>query len=140
MWRRYGRTVPSKKPRAKPPALSFVRKSSPMPTEAQVLSHVMDRTREWTRFHLSALKGQGLAHVFRSVDAAYKAATADLSTPQWTRALIDAVARDCELASHVGTRHPPARLWPIRRSAIPLLPVVLVPESCQPGLPRLVRA
>ena len=29
-----------------------------MPTEAQVLSHVMDRTREWTHFHLSALKGQ----------------------------------------------------------------------------------
>lgn len=28
-----------------------------MPAEAQVLSHVMDRTREWTRFHLSALKG-----------------------------------------------------------------------------------
>jgi len=29
-----------------------------MPTEAQVLSHVMDRTREWTLFHLRALKGQ----------------------------------------------------------------------------------
>lgn len=29
-----------------------------MPTEAQVLSHVMDRTREWTRYYLSALKGQ----------------------------------------------------------------------------------
>ena len=28
-----------------------------MPTEAQVLSHVMDRTREWTLFYLSALKG-----------------------------------------------------------------------------------
>ncbi|MFZ1664403.1 MAG: DinB family protein [Flavobacteriales bacterium] len=29
-----------------------------MPTEAQVLSHVMDRTREWTLFYLRALKGQ----------------------------------------------------------------------------------
>lgn len=29
-----------------------------MPTEAQVLSHLMDRTREWTRYYLSPLKGQ----------------------------------------------------------------------------------
>jgi uncharacterized damage-inducible protein DinB len=29
-----------------------------MPTEAHVLSHMMDRTREWTLFHLRALKGQ----------------------------------------------------------------------------------
>ena len=29
-----------------------------MPTEAQILSHVMDRTREWTRYYLSGLKGQ----------------------------------------------------------------------------------
>lgn len=28
-----------------------------MPTEAQVLSHVMDRAREWTRYYLSRLKG-----------------------------------------------------------------------------------
>ncbi|MBS1546565.1 MAG: DinB family protein [Bacteroidetes bacterium] len=28
-----------------------------MPTEAQVLSHVMDRAREWTRYYLSPLKG-----------------------------------------------------------------------------------
>ncbi|MBZ0206330.1 MAG: DinB family protein [Flavobacteriales bacterium] len=35
-----------------------------MRTEAQVLSHMMDRTREWTRFHLSALKGQDPHHRF----------------------------------------------------------------------------
>ena len=29
-----------------------------MPTEAQVLSHMMDRTREWTRYYLSGLKSQ----------------------------------------------------------------------------------
>ncbi|MCC6840224.1 MAG: DinB family protein [Flavobacteriales bacterium] len=29
-----------------------------MPTEAQVLSHLMDRTREWTRYYLSPLNGQ----------------------------------------------------------------------------------
>jgi len=41
---------------------------------------------------VSALKGHGLEALFRSVDAAYKAATADLPTPKLTRALIDAVA------------------------------------------------
>lgn len=35
-----------------------------MPTEAQVLSHMMDRTREWTRFHLAALKDQDPHHQF----------------------------------------------------------------------------
>ena len=35
-----------------------------MPTEAQVLSHMMDRTREWTHFHFSALKGQDPHRLF----------------------------------------------------------------------------
>ena len=73
---------------------------------------------DFARFHyVSALKGQGLAQVFRSVDAAYKAATADLSTPQLTRALIDAVARQAPPRNgifrpklryaHQGGRNPP---------------------------------
>jgi GTP-binding protein len=55
--------------------------------------------------------------VFRSVDAAYKAATADLSTPKLTRALIDAVAKQAPARSgifrpklryaHQGGRNPP---------------------------------
>jgi GTP-binding protein len=73
---------------------------------------------DFANFHyVSALRGQGLAHVFRSVDAAYKAATADLSTPQLTRTLIDAVARQSPPRSgifrpklryaHQGGRNPP---------------------------------
>jgi GTP-binding protein len=73
---------------------------------------------DFANFHyVSALKGQGLAHVFRSVDAAYKAATADLSTPQLTRTLIDAVAKQSPPRSgifrpklryaHQGGRNPP---------------------------------
>ncbi len=73
---------------------------------------------DFANFHyVSALKGQGLAHVFRSVDAAYKAATADLSTPQLTRTLIDAVAKQSPARSgifrpklryaHQGGRNPP---------------------------------
>lgn len=73
---------------------------------------------DFANFHyVSALKGQGLAHVFRSVDAAYKAATADLSTPQLTRALIEAVARQSPPRNglfrpklryaHQGGRNPP---------------------------------
>ena len=73
---------------------------------------------DFADFHyVSALKGQGLAHVFRSVDAAYKAAIADLSTPQLTRALIDAVAKQSPPRSgifrpklryaHQGGRNPP---------------------------------
>ena len=73
---------------------------------------------DFARFHyVSALKGQGLVQVFRSVDAAYKAATADLSTPQLTRTLIDAVARQAPPRSgifrpklryaHQGGRNPP---------------------------------
>lgn len=73
---------------------------------------------DFANFHyVSALKGQGLAHVFRSVDAAYKAATADLSTPQLTRTLIDAVSKQSPARSgifrpklryaHQGGRNPP---------------------------------
>ena len=73
---------------------------------------------DFAKFHyVSALKGQGLEPVFRSVDAAYKAATADLSTPQLTRALIDAVAKQTPPRSgifrpklryaHQGGRNPP---------------------------------
>ncbi|MFZ4536005.1 ribosome biogenesis GTPase Der [Propionivibrio sp.] len=73
---------------------------------------------DFANFHyVSALKGQGLEHVFRSVDAAYKAATTDLSTPQLTRTLIDAVAKQSPPRSgifrpklryaHQGGRNPP---------------------------------
>jgi GTPase len=73
---------------------------------------------DFASFHyVSALKGQGLAAVFRSVDAAYKAATADLSTPQLTRTLIDAVSRQAPPRNgifrpkmryaHQGGRNPP---------------------------------
>ncbi|MBK7355999.1 ribosome biogenesis GTPase Der [Propionivibrio sp.] len=73
---------------------------------------------DFADFHyVSALKGQGLERVFRSVDAAYKAATTDLSTPQLTRALIDAVARQSPPRNgifrpklryaHQGGRNPP---------------------------------
>ena len=73
---------------------------------------------DFANFHyVSALKGLGLANVFRSVDAAYKAATADLSTPQLTRTLIDAVAKQSPPRSgifrpklryaHQGGRNPP---------------------------------
>ncbi len=73
---------------------------------------------DFANFHyVSALKGQGLAPVFRSVDAAYKAATCNLPTPQLTRTLIDAVARQAPPRSgifrpkmryaHQGGRNPP---------------------------------
>ena len=73
---------------------------------------------DFANFHyVSALKGQGLGQVFHSVDAAYKAATANLSTPQLTRALIDAVAKQSPARSgifrpklryaHQGGRNPP---------------------------------
>jgi GTP-binding protein len=42
---------------------------------------------------ISALKGTGIAQMMKSVDAAYAAATADLSTPRLTRALIEAVEK-----------------------------------------------
>ena len=73
---------------------------------------------DFARLHyVSALKGQGLEALFRSVDAAYLAATADLPTPRLTRALIDAVARQAPPRSglfrpklryaHQGGRNPP---------------------------------
>ncbi|MDR1275031.1 MAG: ribosome biogenesis GTPase Der [Candidatus Accumulibacter sp.] len=69
-------------------------------------------------FHyVSALKKRGLSSLFRSVDAAYKAATTDLSTPKLTRTLIDAVSRQSPPRSgifrpklryaHQGGRNPP---------------------------------
>jgi GTP-binding protein len=42
---------------------------------------------------ISALKASGIAPMLKSVDAAYAAATADLSTPRLTRALIEAVEK-----------------------------------------------
>jgi GTP-binding protein len=42
---------------------------------------------------ISALKSQGIGPLMKSVDAAYAAATADLSTPRLTRALIEAVEK-----------------------------------------------
>ena len=73
---------------------------------------------DFARFHyVSALRGQGLEPLFRSVDAAYKAAIADLPTPQLTRALSEAVARQAPPRSglfrpklryaHQGGRNPP---------------------------------
>ena len=73
---------------------------------------------DFARFHyVSALRGQGLEALFRSVDAAYQAAMADLPTPKLTRALIDAVARQAPPRSglfrpklryaHQGGRNPP---------------------------------
>ncbi len=43
--------------------------------------------------HISALKGQGVAGVLQSVDRAYAAAMAKLTTPKLTRVLIDAVQK-----------------------------------------------
>jgi len=49
---------------------------------------------DFAKFHyISALKNKGLTELFASVDAAYKAAMAKLSTPQLTRALIDATTQ-----------------------------------------------
>ncbi|MDP1605367.1 MAG: ribosome biogenesis GTPase Der [Rhodocyclaceae bacterium] len=43
--------------------------------------------------HVSALKGQGVAGVLQSVDRAYAAAMAKLTTPKLTRVLLDAVQK-----------------------------------------------
>lgn len=49
---------------------------------------------EFARFHfISARENIGLEAMFKSVDAAYKAAVADLPTPKLTRVLADAVAK-----------------------------------------------
>ena len=73
---------------------------------------------DFANFHyISAAKAQGLTSLFRSVDAAFKAATTNLSTPQLTRVLIDAVTRQTPPRSglfrpklryaHQGGRNPP---------------------------------
>ena len=73
---------------------------------------------DFANFHyVSALKKRGLSGLFRSVDAAYKAATTDLSTPKLTRTLIDAVSRQAPPRggifrpklryAHQGGRNPP---------------------------------
>jgi GTP-binding protein len=43
--------------------------------------------------HISALRGQGMAGVMQSVDRAYAAAMAKLTTPRLTRVLLDAVQK-----------------------------------------------
>jgi len=49
---------------------------------------------DFAKFHfISALEQVGLEAVLKSVDGAYRAAMADLSTPKLTRVLIDAVAK-----------------------------------------------
>jgi GTP-binding protein len=57
----------------------------------------MDRKLDFLGFakthFISALKGTGVGPLMKSVDAAYAAATADLSTPKLTRALQEAVEK-----------------------------------------------
>ena len=49
---------------------------------------------DFAKFHyISALRKKGLPELFDSVDGAFKAAFANLATPQLTRVLIDAVAQ-----------------------------------------------
>ncbi|HSH97716.1 MAG: ribosome biogenesis GTPase Der [Methylophilaceae bacterium] len=49
---------------------------------------------DFAKFHyISALKNKGLAELFPSVDGAFKAAMAKLSTPQLTRVLIEATTQ-----------------------------------------------
>lgn len=66
---------------------------------------------------ISALKATGIGPLMKSVDAAYAAATADLSTPRLTRALIEAIekqepkrkgsTRPKMRYAHQGGRNPP---------------------------------
>ncbi|WP_338765069.1 ribosome biogenesis GTPase Der [Massilia sp. METH4] len=57
----------------------------------------MDRKLDFLSFakthFISALKGTGIGPLMKSVDAAYAAATADLSTPKLTRALQEAIEK-----------------------------------------------
>lgn len=73
---------------------------------------------DFARFHfISAKAGEGLDELFRSIDAAYRAAMADMPTPQLTRVLIDAVAKQAPPRhglfrpkpryAHQGGRNPP---------------------------------
>ncbi|HCZ17518.1 MAG TPA: ribosome biogenesis GTPase Der [Candidatus Accumulibacter sp.] len=98
---------------------------------------------DFARFHyVSALREQGLEALFRSVDEAYKAATANLPTPQLTRTLIDAVARQAPPRNalfrpklryaHQGGRNPP--LIVIHGNALDK-----IPESYRRYLERLFR-
>jgi GTPase len=49
---------------------------------------------DFAKFHyISALRKKGLPELFTSIDGAFKAAFANLATPQLTRVLIDAVAQ-----------------------------------------------
>jgi GTP-binding protein len=49
----------------------------------------------FAKFHnISALKGSGIAGLLKSIDAAYAAAMAKLSTPKLTQVLLDAVAKN----------------------------------------------
>ncbi|HVL58994.1 MAG TPA: GTP-binding protein, partial [Burkholderiaceae bacterium] len=58
--------------------------------ELQRKLHFLD----YARMHfISALRAQGIGMLMRSVDRAYEAATAKLSTPRLTRALHEAVER-----------------------------------------------
>jgi GTP-binding protein len=61
------------------------------------VKHELNRRMEFlsfARFHfISALQGQGVTGVLKSVDEAYAAAFAKLSTPRLTKLLIDAVAQ-----------------------------------------------
>lgn len=51
------------------------------------------RFADFARLHyISALHGSGVGNLYQSLDAAYRAATADMSTPRLTRILQDAVA------------------------------------------------
>ena len=57
------------------------------------LAHKLDFL-TFARFHyISALKGSGIASLLKSIDEAYKAATAKLPTPRLTQVLQEAVAR-----------------------------------------------
>ena len=98
---------------------------------------------DFANFHyVSALKGEGLEAVFRSVDAAYRAATVDLATPKLTRALIDAVSRQSPPRNgifrpklryaHQGGRNPP--LIVVHGNALDK-----VPESYQRYLEHMFR-
>ncbi|MBL8422111.1 MAG: ribosome biogenesis GTPase Der [Candidatus Accumulibacter phosphatis] len=98
---------------------------------------------DFARFHyVSALRGQGLEPLFRSVDAAYRAAIADLPTPQLTRTLSEAVARQAPPRgglfrpklryAHQGGRNPP--LIVIHGNALDK-----VPESYRRYLERTFR-
>jgi GTP-binding protein len=72
----------------------------------------------FAKFHyISALKGSGLPQLFPSIDAAYRAAMATLSTPKLTRALMEASSQHQPPISkgirpklryaHQGGRNPP---------------------------------